>query len=67
MEKLKYILFTTLFIIIFKILFIHYFGISIDEIYAKYVTSSFIGRYHIDIIGLVVVALLLIICKKNER
>lgn len=65
MKTLKSIVHAILSILIVKILFINIFGVRLDDIYAKYVTSSFIGKYHLDLIGVIAVGAFLLV--RNRR
>lgn len=67
MKALKKIIITIIGINIFYFLFNHFTGVSFFDFYTKYIRSSKFGRYYLDILLLVCLAIILIyFSKKNE-
>lgn len=67
MKTLKEIIKTIVGINIFYFLFNHFTGVSFFDFYTKYIRSSKFGRYYLDILSLVCLAITLIFFSKNKK
>lgn len=67
MKALKKIIITIIGINIFYFLFNHFTGVSFFNFYTKYIRSSKFGRYYLDILLLVYLAIILIYFSKKMK